>query len=131
VYGYIDRQNLPGTLRAFDFASPEQHAPYRFQTTVPQQALFLLNSPFAADAARAVAARVVAVQIITPLVTPASKVTFLYRAILSRNPTTEETALALAFVSAAEGSPVTGRQLTAWEQFAQVLLLSNEFAFAD
>src|SRR5207248_692920 len=42
VYGFIDRQNLPGTMRAFDMASPDQHSPQRFQTTVPTQSLFLM-----------------------------------------------------------------------------------------
>jgi hypothetical protein len=46
VYGLIDRTNLPGTFRVFDVAGPDTHSPQRFQTTVPQQALFLLNSPF-------------------------------------------------------------------------------------
>ena len=46
VYLYIDRQNLPGTFRNFDFASPDTHSPQRYSTTVPQQALFLMNSPF-------------------------------------------------------------------------------------
>src|SRR6185295_10597775 len=52
VYGYIDRLNIPGMLRAFDFASVDAHSPQRHQTTVPQQALFLLNSPFMVDQAR-------------------------------------------------------------------------------
>ena len=52
IYGRIDRQNLPGLFRAFDFASPDAHAPQRFITTVPQQALFLLNGPFAMDVAK-------------------------------------------------------------------------------
>lgn len=52
IYGFIDRQNLPGLLRVFDFASPDTTSPMRFQTTVPQQALFMLNSPFMADRAR-------------------------------------------------------------------------------
>ncbi|MDB6029124.1 MAG: hypothetical protein JWM68_5347, partial [Verrucomicrobiales bacterium] len=46
IYGYIDRQNLPGLFRTFDFANPDSTSPQRFYTTVPQQALFLLNSPF-------------------------------------------------------------------------------------
>jgi len=46
IYLFIDRQNLPGTFRAFDFASPDTHSPQRYSTTVPQQALFLMNSPF-------------------------------------------------------------------------------------
>src|ERR1700736_6290380 len=46
VYGYIERGRIPGMLAAFDFASPDQHVPVRYTTTVPQQALFLLNSAF-------------------------------------------------------------------------------------
>ncbi|MBV8879979.1 MAG: PSD1 domain-containing protein [Planctomycetaceae bacterium] len=49
VYLFIDRQNLPGTFRAFDFASPDTHSPQRYSTTVPQQALFLMNSPFVTE----------------------------------------------------------------------------------
>ncbi len=52
VYGYIERGRVPGMLSAFDFASPDQHAPMRHVTTVPQQALFLLNSPFVAEQAQ-------------------------------------------------------------------------------
>ena len=48
---------FPGLLSAFDFASPDQHAPMRYVTTVPQQALFFLNSPFVAEQARALVAR--------------------------------------------------------------------------
>ena len=57
VYGLIDRTNFPGTMRTFDVASPDQHARKRFQTTVPQQALFLMNSPFVTEQAKALAAR--------------------------------------------------------------------------
>ena len=57
LYAFIDRQNLPGLFRNFDFASPDATNPQRFQTTVPQQALFLLNSPFAQEQAKALAHR--------------------------------------------------------------------------
>ena len=57
VYGLIDRQNLPGIFRTFDFATPDQSSPQRFVTTVPQQALFMLNSPFVIDRARALVAQ--------------------------------------------------------------------------
>ncbi len=127
VYAYIDRQNLPGTFRAFDLASPEQHTPQRFVTTVPQQALFLLNSPFVSDAARAVVKR----DEVKKATDPAVRVTAVYRAVLSRPPTTEEAELAKAFIATAELSETKLGHLPAWEQLAQVLLLSNEFAFAD
>src|SRR5205814_1219157 len=34
IYAAIDRQNLPGTFRVFDFASPDQHTSQRYVTTV-------------------------------------------------------------------------------------------------
>jgi len=52
VYGFVDRQNLPDLFRAFDFASPDTSSPRRFYTTVPQQALFLMNSPFVIEQAK-------------------------------------------------------------------------------
>ena len=127
VYGYVDRQNLPGTFRTFDLASPEQHTPQRFITTVPQQALFLMNNPFTVARTKAVVNR----DEVAKATGPAAKVKALYRLILSRNPTTEETALAVAFVTESGKVPPSGSQLGAWEQLAQVLLLSNEFCFMD
>ncbi|MEY2881176.1 MAG: hypothetical protein RLZZ15_3556, partial [Verrucomicrobiota bacterium] len=57
VYGFIDRQNLPGMFRVFDYPNPDASSPQRFATTVPQQALFMMNSPFAVEQARALAAK--------------------------------------------------------------------------
>ena len=56
VYGFIDRQNLDGVYRTFDFAVPDATNPKRFVTTVPQQALFLMNSPFIQEQAKRLAA---------------------------------------------------------------------------
>ena len=57
VYGFIDRYNLDPTYRTFDFPTPTPPARSRSTTIVPQQALFLLNSPFVAEQARHLAAR--------------------------------------------------------------------------
>jgi hypothetical protein len=123
VYGYIDRSNLPGTFRVFDVASPDQHSPQRFQTTVPQQALFLLNSPFVTEQAKALANR----KEIAAADTADQKVTKMYRAALGRDPTREESELGREFVGDAEPGATFGK----WEQYAQVLLLCNEFVFVD
>jgi mono/diheme cytochrome c family protein len=125
VYGFIDRQNLPGLYRTFDFASPDTHAPQRYTTTVPQQALFLMNSPFAVQQAKAVVAR--------PDVAGTSqrelRIEALYRLLYGRPPTAEEIELGERFVDEVHQAPET--KLTPWEQYAQVLLLANEFAFVD
>jgi Protein of unknown function (DUF1553)/Protein of unknown function (DUF1549)/Planctomycete cytochrome C len=57
VYAYIQRGHLPGELSAFDFATPESHVPQRFLTTVPQQALYLMNSPFILEESKHLVAR--------------------------------------------------------------------------
>jgi mono/diheme cytochrome c family protein len=123
VYGFIDRQNLPGLFRTFDFASPDTHAPQRYTTTVPQQALFLMNSPFAVQQAQAVAARV------SDIADPAERVEAFYRLLYGRLPATDEIEMAARFV--AETTATADTKLTAWEQLAQVLLQANEFAFVD
>jgi hypothetical protein len=100
IYGFVDRQNLPSMFRAFDFASPDQHAPMRFANTVPQQALFMMNSPFVVEQARGVANRV------TEVTVPVEKIKGMYRTLFAREPNAEELKLGLAFISA-EGSPAS------------------------
>lgn len=124
VYGLVDRQNLPGLYRAFDFAAPDQCAERRPKTTVPQQALFALNSPFVQEQARALAAQAEVAQ----ETDPKRRVTAVFRRVLGRNPTPQEVASSLTFV---EGAAQTEGELTPWEQFAQVLLVSNEAVFLD
>jgi mono/diheme cytochrome c family protein len=100
LYGFIDRQNLPGVLRAFDFASPDSTSAMRFQTTVPQQALFLMNSSFMATQARAFVTRPDLVN-----AQPAEKLARLNELAFQRSPTREETAQALAFLNRPASAP--------------------------
>ena len=57
VYGYVDRGNLPELMAHFDFAKPEMANSKRTTTIVPQQALFLMNSPFSVDVVRRIVSR--------------------------------------------------------------------------
>ncbi len=123
VYGFIDRQNLPGLFRTFDLASPDSTTARRHSTTVPQQALFLMNGPFAIAQARALAAR----PDVAGQKGDEARLDRLYRLAYGRPADAEEKALGLAFV---RGTPDSGG-LTAWEQLAQVVMLANEFAFVD
>jgi hypothetical protein len=123
VYGFIDRQNLPGVFRAFDFATPDTTSPQRFTTTVPQQALFLMNSPFSVREARELVKR----SEVASATEPAAKIDAIYRIVYQREPTPQEIAVGLDFLQTDAGSP----KLSAWEQYAQVVLESNEFVFVD
>jgi hypothetical protein len=137
VYGFVDRQNLPGVFRTFDFASPDTSSPQRFTTTVPQQALFLLNSPFVIELAR----NLVRGGELSFPEKPERRIRYLYKKVYGRPADREEIKLALRFLEApANGcvpdqprrpDPTAPAPLTAWEKYAQVLLLSNEFMFVD
>jgi len=125
VYAFVERQNLPGVFRTFDFASPDTTTAQRYTTTVPQQALFLLNSPFAVEQAKAFAAR----PDVAGLADPAERVRAMYRLAYGRDADADEVRLGVGFIQAVGGKVEKG--LGAWEQYAQVLLLANEFAFVD
>ena len=57
VYGYVDRADLDEVLNTFDFANPGVPSGKRYETTVPQQALFLMNSPLVIEQVRNVVNR--------------------------------------------------------------------------
>jgi hypothetical protein len=99
IYGLVERQNLPGIFRTFDFAGPDTHSPQRFVTTVPQQALFLMNSPLVSEQAKLLAAA----GNIQSAAAPPERVERLYRRVLGRAPTAEESQLALEFVATEAG----------------------------
>jgi hypothetical protein len=133
VYGFIDRQNLPALFRTFDFANPDSSSPQRHTTTVPQQALFLMNSPFVVEQARHLVQRTD----VSRCHQPEQRISFLYRLLYGRDAEPGEVALGLHFLKSAEeldaeqdDLPST-KHLTAWEKYAQVLLLASEFVFVD
>jgi len=94
VYARIERQNLPGLFRSFDFASPDMHSPRRAQTTVPQQALFFMNSPFLIEQARSLAAR----ENVSAAEGDKARVIELYRTALQRTPRDDELDMGLRFL---------------------------------
>jgi len=102
LYGTVDRQFLPSTLRMFDFANPDLSIPARSETTVPQQALFSLNHPLMAEKARSLAAHAK----LDEVTDPAEKLRRLYRAAFQREPTSAQREAALAFISHKVDLPV-------------------------
>ncbi len=123
VYGFIDRQNLPSLFRTFDFASPDTCTAQRHETTVPQQSLFLMNSPFVVEQTQHLLGRA---QVLAQK-DETDRIIYLYRLLYGRAPELEEVRLGLRFMDTATG----GNSLTAWQKYVQVLLLANEFAFLD
>jgi hypothetical protein len=157
LYAYIDREDLPGLLASFDLPSPDASQAKRSQTTVPQQALYLMNSDFVIQQAKALAARTADEQTADGQTVKAAiqlqgkskeRIRRVYRLALARDPDAEEMQAALDFVDPSSieafrmaqqqnidpgdaAHPDSGESLDPWVQLAQVLLLCNEFAFVD
>lgn len=136
IYNRVDRQFLPGFLSAFDFANPDMHSPQRSDTTIPQQALFLLNHPFVAGRAKIIAKRVME----PPAESKAVLVERLFEAIVQRKPSPQQLAAAVEFLEKEEATrlaalsgpePATDASLSPLEQLVQLLLISNEVLFVD
>jgi len=117
VYLPVARNNTVAELATFDAANPDLVTGRRPSTTVPAQALYLMNSDFMLDQAKAIAARVEAKGGDTD-----AKALKLYAHILNREPTGAELKRAAAFIDAVPNG------LT---EFTHVLLASTEFLFLD
>src|SRR5437588_2065241 len=52
VYGRVDRSDVAEVLLNFDFVNPDLPSGRRHETSVPQQALFLMNSPLVVEQAK-------------------------------------------------------------------------------
>jgi len=95
MYDYVDRANIPDVMVNFDFATPDMVTGIRHVTTVPQQALFLMNSPLVMNLAR----RLIAMPEFVDNADDAARLNFLYERIYQRLPSSEEVALGLEFVN--------------------------------
>jgi hypothetical protein len=115
IYGVVDRQDLPGLLRVFDFASPDVSTAERPRTMSPQQALYLMNGTLAQSLSERLATGAAG--------EPEALVAGLYRRILARGPTEREQQLARAFLAEAGASGPAS--------LAQALLMCNEFIYVD
>jgi hypothetical protein len=94
VYMTVDRQNLPDLFRTFDLASPDNTSPRRFHTTVPQQALFMMNSPFIVAQAK----HLVEMPQFKSESSERKRVKLLYQLAYQRDPSKEEIKWALEFL---------------------------------
>jgi hypothetical protein len=122
VYARISRLKLADLLMQFDYPDANVHAEKRNRTTSAIQKLFVLNSPFMADRAKALASRLPP----NAAAPPASDIERLYQWVFGRDPSAEETHLGEAFLVRPARGPVSR-----WEQYAQLLLASNELLYVD
>jgi hypothetical protein len=123
VYAKVSRHELDGLLRLFDFPDANVTADKRTVTTVPQQQLFALNSEFMVAQAKAFAARVEKLG-----GSDTERIAAAYRLAFGRAPEPAESELAERFLKL---PTKPDDKLTRLQQYAQVLLASNEMMYVD
>ena len=116
-----DRFAADAFLRLFDFPLPRASSEGRKTSVIPQQSLFLMNSPYMAARAKALAARLQ-----TEASDDTTRIERAYRLLYGRSPTDGERQLGEEFLRS-ESDPAVEQKLTPWEQYAQVLLSASEF----
>jgi hypothetical protein len=160
IYGRIDRSDVADVLMNFDFANPDLPSGRRHETTVPQQALFLMNSPLVIECAK----HLVALPEFTKCSDDDGRIKFLYERIYQRSPTAQEVGLGEEFVTQPQEKPEQVIQTVAnepldrramnqkkgkkqqqrnvaqfkkrpplktWEEYAHALLQANETSFIN
>ncbi|NIP95362.1 MAG: DUF1553 domain-containing protein, partial [Akkermansiaceae bacterium] len=133
IYLPVVRNMLPDVLALFDAADPNGVTARRNETTVASQALFLLNSPFVREQARAFAHRLLKVTDRDD----DSRLAEAHRLAFGRFPSDEERKRAHAFLaaySATAAAPSKSDQevrLAAWQSYCQTLLCANEFMYLE
>jgi hypothetical protein len=159
IYGRIDRSDVDDVLVNFDFANPDLPSGRRHETTVPQQALFLMNSPLVVEQAK----KLITIAEFQSCQDDAGRIKFLYERIYQRPPRPDEIALGLEFINQTpdpskivaddpplqqisnegkkgkrmgkdmrrSGGPRKREPLKAWEEYAHALLQANEASFVN
>jgi hypothetical protein len=128
------RGKLPEMLALFDMADPSLTTGKRDTTSGPDQALFLLNSPFIAEQSQAFARRVLG----AAGSDDRERIDLAFRVAVGKKPTEPQIAVSRKFLSSirttiqAERGPEFSEadvNLAAWSQLCQTLLSLPEFRY--
>jgi len=132
VYLPIVRNLLPDVLALFDGADPNGVTAIRNETTVPSQALFLLNSPFMREQSRRFALRVLALEMPDEQRLEHANLLAFGRPLTDME--LEDAKQFLARYEAApevQSQPECERRQRAWQSYCQILLCENEFFYVE
>ncbi|MGF1581935.1 MAG: DUF1553 domain-containing protein [Gemmataceae bacterium] len=132
VYLPILRTDLLEVLKLFDFAEPSLVVGSRTVTTVPAQALYMMNSPFVIGQAKTMAKR-----LMKETMSDSDRVELAYQLALARMPKDGEQKRVLDYLDAVDQrlaqqySQADQRREMAWTTFCQALFASAEFRYQN
>ena len=150
IYARINRASLPEVLNHFDFANPDMTSGKRYETIVPQQALFMMNSPLVVELAKNLVNR----KDFQALDSSEERIKLLYELVYQREADEKDIEMGLIFIGDSPETPTYGggqqvaakpannrgrnnnrnrmrAPLGAWEKYAHALLQTNEASFIN
>jgi hypothetical protein len=129
VYVPVFRNRLCDILEVFDFPDPNAVAGSRVTSTLPTQALFLMNSPFIRAQAQHAARRLLA----EPGLDDAGRIDLAFRRALGRPPRDGERELAERLIrsKALAATDAEKERLATWSSFCQSLISCVDFRYLD
>jgi Protein of unknown function (DUF1553)/Protein of unknown function (DUF1549)/Planctomycete cytochrome C len=123
IYAPVFRNRLLELFEVFDFPDPNMVMGKRNVSTVPTQALYLMNSPFVMAQARHTAESLLKMNGLDD----AQRIDAAYRKALGRLPTERERRLALDYLHGMSGA----ERLTAWDRFCQTLIACLDYRYVN
>jgi hypothetical protein len=115
---------LPESLAVFDVANPNVSVSQREVTTVPVQALYLMNSPFVVEQSRNLAER-----LLKGPDNDAARVELAYQLAYARPPSATERDRAVHYLQQAAAGQ--NNATNAWASFCQAIFASAEFRYLN
>jgi hypothetical protein len=133
VYMPTLRNNLDDLFLVFDFPDPHTTSGKRHVTSAATQALYVMNSPFVQEQAKAWALRLEKMSDLDD----AGKITRAFVEAVAREPNQTELLRSKAFLNefteaaAAKEPETAARRSLAWQSFCQALIASAEFRYLN
>jgi hypothetical protein len=136
IYLPINRAALYEMFSTFDYVETANHIEQRPATTVPQQALFLMNSSIVVAQAKNIARDVLRKEESTALTSDRASISAAFERLYSRLPSEPELSRAEQFLNDAETqlssvSDPADRKLQAWTALCRALIAANEFVYIE
>jgi hypothetical protein len=133
VYLPIVRNGVPASLQVFDFAEPSILVGTREVTTVPAQALYMLNNDFVLAQSESLAQRLLAEEKLDD----AGRIDLAYELTFARPATEDERTRAAEFITRINESLSNDKtqsdrnRIAAWAALCQAMFASAEFRYVD
>jgi len=127
VYLPVFRNRLEELMDVFDFPDPNLVQGKRTNTTLPAQALFLMNHPKMLEFSRSTAERILGL----PNLTDADRLNWLYLAALGREPNAKERDLCRQYLQTFQDDETEIDREEVWATLAQAVFGSIDFRYIE